>query len=88
MALAAKLGKADAHTMMERFCHIAIENGRHLRDVLREHERCMILISEAQLDLFFAPMNYLGDSPGSIDLVHPRAETTGAATGVNLLDLT
>ena len=61
-ALADKIGKADAHHLIEEASRKAIAARRHLREVLAEDAAVTAHLDAAKLDALFAPLNYQGVS--------------------------
>jgi 3-carboxy-cis,cis-muconate cycloisomerase len=69
MALAAPLGKQEAHALVEAAARRASADKTPLRDVLAADERVTALLSPADLDRLFAPMNYQGTAQTFIDRI-------------------
>ena len=69
MALGAKLGRLDAHHLVEAACRRAIAEQRHLRAVLADDATVMAELDGAALDRLFDPMNYLGVAESFVDRV-------------------
>ena len=67
MALAEKVGKSEAHHIVEAASRRAIETRRHLRDVLAEDTRVTTHISTDTLEGLFDPMAYQGVAQTLID---------------------
>jgi 3-carboxy-cis,cis-muconate cycloisomerase len=67
MALAAKIGKSDAHKIVEAASRTAIQNKQHLRDVLTKDERVTAHLDAGKLKNLFEPMSYQGVSQALID---------------------
>jgi 3-carboxy-cis,cis-muconate cycloisomerase len=65
--LAAKLGKAEAHTLVEEASRKAVSEKRHLQQVLAEDERVTVQLSADELARLFDPMNYQGVAQRFID---------------------
>lgn len=65
MALAEKLGKAEAHRIIEAASRTATETRRHLRDVLAEDTR--VTAHLGSLDTLFDPAAYQGVAQALID---------------------
>lgn len=65
--LAAKLGKAEAHKLVEEASRKAVGEKRHLQDVLAEDRRVTAQLSAEELARLFDPMNYQGVAQGFID---------------------
>ena len=69
MALASKIGKAQAHEVVETACGTARREKRHLRDVIAGDARVQTLLSAADLDGLFDPRRYLGAAEEFVDRV-------------------
>jgi 3-carboxy-cis,cis-muconate cycloisomerase len=67
MALAEKLGKADAHHLIEDASRKAVASKRHLRDVLADDTRVTTHLDAARLTKLFDPLAYQGASQALID---------------------
>jgi 3-carboxy-cis,cis-muconate cycloisomerase len=67
MALADKIGKSDAHLLIEDASRKAVASKRHLRDVLVDDERVTAHLDTARLEKLFDPMAYQGASQALID---------------------
>jgi 3-carboxy-cis,cis-muconate cycloisomerase len=67
MALAEKLGKADAHHLIEDASRQAVASKRHLRDVLADDKRVTAHLDAARLTKLFDPLAYQGASQALID---------------------
>ena len=67
MALAAKIGKSDAHKIVEAASRESIETKQHLRDVLAKDSRVTDLIDADKLKGLCEPMSYQGVSQALID---------------------
>jgi 3-carboxy-cis,cis-muconate cycloisomerase len=67
MALAEKIGKSDAHHLIEEASHQAIAAKRNLRDVLADDARVTAHLDAARLAKLFEPMAYQGVSQTLID---------------------
>ena len=67
MALAASVGKSDAHHVVEAASRAAVENKQHLRDVLAKDPRVGKHLDAAALAKLFDPKNYQGASQAMID---------------------
>ena len=66
-ALAEKIGKSEAHHLMEAASKQAVAGKRHLRDVLAENPKVTAHLSADQLTKLFDPMAYQGVSQALID---------------------
>jgi 3-carboxy-cis,cis-muconate cycloisomerase len=67
MALAEKVGKSDAHHIIETASRKAIETKQHLRDILAADARVTAHIGTDKLNSLFEPMSYQGASQTLID---------------------
>ncbi|MCX6215869.1 3-carboxy-cis,cis-muconate cycloisomerase [Spirosoma sp.] len=64
LALAPKLGKANAHELVEKACAVAVSERKRLKDVLREQA-----VDVPDLDKLFKPEHSLGQALEIIDLI-------------------
>lgn len=69
MALAPKIGRLNAHHLVEQACKIAVEQQHHLKTVLAEMDDVQQYLSLEQLDEIFKPNSYLGNIQAQIDAV-------------------
>jgi 3-carboxy-cis,cis-muconate cycloisomerase len=69
MALGGKLGKQEAHHLIEAASKRAISEKRHLRDVLAEDKTVLQHLDRAALDRLFDPLGYTGVAAALIDRV-------------------
>ena len=69
MALAARVGRSQAHEIVERASRRAAESGRQLRDVLAEDPAAMKHLPPKELAEVFDPGNWLGQSAALVDRV-------------------
>jgi 3-carboxy-cis,cis-muconate cycloisomerase len=69
MALASKIGKAQALEAVEAACETARTEKRHLRDVIAGDARVQTILSAADLDGLFNPQRYLGAAEEFVDRV-------------------
>jgi 3-carboxy-cis,cis-muconate cycloisomerase len=60
MALGDRIGRLEAHHLVEAACRRAVEQGSHLRDVLAHDSAVTAHLSPDALDRLFAPEAYLG----------------------------
>lgn len=67
MALAASIGKSDAHHLIEDASRKAVAAKRHLREVLAEDPRVTAHLDAKKLAALFEPMAYQGVSQALID---------------------
>jgi 3-carboxy-cis,cis-muconate cycloisomerase len=66
-ALAAKIGKADAHHLIEAASKQAVADKKHLRDVLTSDSKVSAHLDAKQIAALFEPMAYQGVSQAMID---------------------
>ncbi|MFJ3467952.1 3-carboxy-cis,cis-muconate cycloisomerase [Pseudomonas sp. NPDC090201] len=62
IALAQRIGRDAAHHLIEQCCRRAVEQGRHLREVLGEEPAIGAELSAQALDNLLDPSQYLGQS--------------------------
>jgi 3-carboxy-cis,cis-muconate cycloisomerase len=76
-ALAPKLGRHEAFSLVSTACDVAIQTERALRSVIGEQEAIRAVIADGDLDRIFDPAGYLGSADSFIDaaLNHWRNET-------------
>jgi 3-carboxy-cis,cis-muconate cycloisomerase len=67
MALAEKIGKSEAHHLIEAASKKAVAEKKHLRDVLAADSRLAAQLGADQLARLFEPMAYQGASQALID---------------------
>lgn len=67
MALADKVGKSEAHHMVETASRASVETGQHLRDVLAKDPRVIAYLGADTLERLFEPDAYQGVSQAMID---------------------
>ena len=67
VALARKIGKQDAHKLVEEAAKKAVEEKRHLRDVLGEDERVTAQLPAAEIAKLFDPLSYTGVADAFIE---------------------
>ena len=75
MKLAAFIGKADAHKLIEEASQAALRSGRNLKDVLLASKTVTARIPAAELAALFDPMNYQGVSQQLIDRLLASAKS-------------
>jgi 3-carboxy-cis,cis-muconate cycloisomerase len=68
-ALAAKIGKQEAHRIVEDACRRAFAAKRDLQDVLREDDQVKLSLSVGELAKLFEPMGYQGAAQTFIDRI-------------------
>jgi 3-carboxy-cis,cis-muconate cycloisomerase len=66
-ALAEKIGKSEAHHLVEGASKKAVAEKKHLRDVLTKNPKVTAHLSAAKLAKLFEPMAYQGVSQALID---------------------
>jgi 3-carboxy-cis,cis-muconate cycloisomerase len=66
-ALAEKIGKADAHHLVEAASKKAVADKKHLRDVLMGDSKVTAQLGAEKIAALFEPMAYQGDSQALID---------------------
>jgi 3-carboxy-cis,cis-muconate cycloisomerase len=67
VALAGKIGKAEAHKLVEEASKRATKEKRHLRDVLGEDKRVTVQLPAAEIAKLFEPERYTGMAGDFID---------------------
>jgi 3-carboxy-cis,cis-muconate cycloisomerase len=67
MALAEKIGKSDAHHLIEEASRKSVADKRNLRDVLNDDSRVTAHLDATKLASLFEPMAYQGASQALID---------------------
>ena len=72
MAIAEKIGKAEAHSLMQEIVRSAVGAGVPLQSMVEADERVMTHIDKEELTLLFRPEAYLGDTQKMIDNVIAR----------------
>lgn len=80
MALAPKLGRMNAHHLVEAACKQAVSEKRHLLDVVQNTPEITAIFDSAQLKGILNPQHYLGNTQQQIDAVLQRVQ--GKATHV------
>ena len=66
-ALAEKIGKSDAHHLVEAASKQAVKDRKHLRDVLTSDAKVTAQLSADNIAKLFEPMAYQGASQALID---------------------
>ena len=66
-ALAEKIGKSDAHHLIEAASKKAVAGKAHLRDVLKADAKVTAQLDAGQIEKLFEPMAYQGVSQTLID---------------------
>jgi 3-carboxy-cis,cis-muconate cycloisomerase len=75
MKLAEKIGKAEAHKLIEDASKKAASKRRHLKDILLEDEAVTGNISAKEIEKLFDPMNYQGVAQLFIDRLLASAKS-------------
>ncbi|MHA3096974.1 3-carboxy-cis,cis-muconate cycloisomerase [Acinetobacter brisouii] len=75
MALAPKLGRLNAHHVVEAACKTAVAEQKHLKDVIAELDDIKNNFSTAEISAIFKPESYLGNIQAQIDAVLQEART-------------
>ena len=83
MALAEKVGKAEAHSVMQEIVRRAVDQGETLQRAVEGDERVMKHMDKERLNSMFSVGEYLGDAQKMIDRVLARYEASqkSVATG-------
>ncbi len=74
MALGTKLGRQQAHRLIERASKQAASEGRHLKETLLAEPEVMAHLSPADLDRLLDPLTYTGVAQALIDRALAAAE--------------
>lgn len=69
MALAPKLGRLDAHHLVEQACQQAVAQQQHLKIILSAMDEVSTHFNDQALDELFQPATYLGNIQAQIDAV-------------------
>lgn len=69
LALAASIGRAEAHHLLEEASRDCVASGRHLKSILAEHPALAGRLGENELDILFDPATYRGASDCIIDRI-------------------
>jgi 3-carboxy-cis,cis-muconate cycloisomerase len=77
MGLAAKIGKADAHQLVEELAKKAIAEKRNLQEVMSEDPRIAAQLSASDLAKLFEPMAYQGAAQTFIDRLVASTKSRG-----------
>jgi 3-carboxy-cis,cis-muconate cycloisomerase len=73
--LAAKLGKSEAHRLVEEASRKAAAEKRHLQDVLADDKRVATLLPQQELANLFDPLRYQGVAQSFIDRLLASAKS-------------
>ena len=74
MALAPKMGRLNAHHVVEAACKTALAEQRHLQDVVKQLSEVQQYFDAAQIEAIFKPESYLGNIQNQIDAVLQEAK--------------
>jgi 3-carboxy-cis,cis-muconate cycloisomerase len=74
MTLAEKIGKAEAHKLVEAAATRAVKQKRHFREVLREDMQISKHMTTGALAELFEPSNYLGEAEAFVERVVSRID--------------
>lgn len=74
MALAPKLGRLNAHHVVEVACKQAVLEQRHLLDVVQHMAEITVIFDAQELQDIFNPKHYLGNTQEQIDAVLQRVK--------------
>lgn len=69
MAVAPKLGRLDAHHLVEQACQQAVAQQQHLKIILSAMDEVSTHFNDQALDELFQPATYLGNIQAQIDAV-------------------
>ncbi len=75
MTLAPKMGRLNAHHVVEAACKTAVAEQKHLKDVIAELDDIKNNFSTAEISAIFKPESYLGNIQAQIDAVLQEART-------------
>jgi 3-carboxy-cis,cis-muconate cycloisomerase len=74
LALGDKIGKQEAHQLIENCCHATQAKGGHLKEALLNNPTVMQHLTAAQIESLFDPANSLGLSEEWINRVMEKVE--------------
>ncbi len=74
LALAARIGRMQAHQLVEQACHSAVASGRQLQEVLAGMPQVGAALPAAELQRLFDPAAYLGVADEFVERVLRRHE--------------
>ncbi|ENX33716.1 3-carboxy-cis,cis-muconate cycloisomerase [Acinetobacter colistiniresistens] len=74
MALAPKLGRMNAHHLVEQACQQAVVQQQHLKTILSAMDEVNTYFNDQALDELFQPATYLGNIQAQIDAVLQAAQ--------------
>ncbi len=69
LALAAHIGKGQAHELVEAACHAALARGQDLQEILRADPQVSALLPAQTLAQLFEPLAYTGEAAALVDRV-------------------
>jgi len=69
MALAEKIGKSEAHKLVEAACARVLKQRRHFREILSDDSQITKHLTPGALAELFEPANYLGEAETLVDRV-------------------
>lgn len=78
MALATKIGRLNAHQLVEQACQQAVNQQQHLKITLSEMDEVNVHLSPSELNEIFKPETYLGNIQAQIDAVLKAAQGDSA----------
>ena len=78
VALANKIGKPQAHQIVEEACKKAIQEKRNLQDVIAEDARVTAQLNAGDIAKLFEPMAYMGVAQTFIDRLVASAKAGGS----------
>jgi 3-carboxy-cis,cis-muconate cycloisomerase len=67
MALAPRIGRDTAHTLVGRACRRAAAEGAHLRDILLQEPQATAVLDRGAIERLFDPARYLGASGAYVE---------------------
>ena len=79
MALAAKIGEASAHSIVEAACHRTQKEKQHLRDVLLQDREITAHLSGKEIESLFEARKYLGAAEVFVERVVAAGRTLTSA---------
>ena len=74
MALAPKMGRLNAHHLVESACKKAVETQQHLQEVVAKMPEVQVHFSSEDLEQIFKAESYLGNIQDQIDAVLNEAK--------------
>lgn len=74
MALASKIGRLNAHHVVEQACQQAVAEQTHLKNILSQLDEVKDHFTTSDLDALFKPESYLGNIQAQIDAVLQAAQ--------------